>query len=56
MGHKTMPRKAGRYPFAHRSRSSPTEQRSLEVPDVQHAMLRALGRFPHWDRQKQQKH
>jgi hypothetical protein len=56
MSHKTMPRKTGRYPFAHRNRSSPTEQRSLEMPEVQHSMLRTLGRFAHWDRQKHQKH
>jgi hypothetical protein len=56
VGQKIVVREAGRYQFSRKRKLSLMEQRSLQTPVIQHAMVQSLGRFPHWDRQKQTKH
>ena len=52
MSHKNLFKRQGCYPFARKTRFHPTDQRCVDSPAIHPSMVRALGRFPHWDRPK----
>jgi hypothetical protein len=52
MRHKNPLKKKGRFPFAAKTRLRRGNRQSLNVPAMHQSMVRALGRFPHWDRQR----